>query len=628
MRLSNKGFAITTIIYGLSIMGILLVAILMGTLATTRTNNRNLSKSILEELSRFSKTEIVFENSTELQQFTVPTDEGGWYRIELWGAQGNGGAGGLGAYTSGIVELKSNDILYFYVGNTRSGAGGEETDVRIVSGEYSEAISFETRIMVAAEGGKDPGSSGGTLVGYQNSMNGIGGYIDVKSEASTFAILNGVNNTKTTDTLIGLPVGYTKTNIDITSIPALSILGSNGGGDGYIPSNLSSVGGTSFISGYGGSRAVVKGSRTNDTLYTFYQSTYQGSTGTYVYSEDGRAYYFVDGMMLPGVNRGNGMARIERLYEHEVNEKGEIINSLPRKNNKFDNVRYIRDCIHNLNSPENIVWSGVDVVKNGKRLGVNFASGEESKGNYRCKRVDLGSSMPIDEVAVWHKDGVDYINHTIEVSPDNVNWQYIKGEAFDDAGNPMKGETETVSGIHITAYQFDNTVDLPNTGNYYLLPVLSENKVISAKANGEDDGDPLEIEYINGEKRQKWKIEWIDNGAISPNPSVNREYKILELTRFKSMTVLMDENLATNRIVANSTFNNYARNEPQIWKVTPAGNGTYLITTVVPSFESTSLSGNIVPQTNIDSLDFYDNVIIGKRNRVTERYKIIAVDYT
>ena len=47
-RLNNKGFAISTIIYGLSIMGILLVAMIMAEMATIRSNTRQMSKSIEE----------------------------------------------------------------------------------------------------------------------------------------------------------------------------------------------------------------------------------------------------------------------------------------------------------------------------------------------------------------------------------------------------------------------------------------------------------------------------------------------------------------------------------------------------------------------------------------------------
>ena len=101
-KLNNKGFAITTIVYGLSIMGILLISIIMGVISTNRQHNRELSKKISEELIRYSKTSTAFDSSVSgAQEFTVPSGQSGWYRIELWGAQGGGTKGGLGAYTTG-----------------------------------------------------------------------------------------------------------------------------------------------------------------------------------------------------------------------------------------------------------------------------------------------------------------------------------------------------------------------------------------------------------------------------------------------------------------------------------------------------------------------------------------------
>ena len=122
-KMNNKGFAITTIVYGLSIMGILLISIIMGLVSTNRTHNRMISKQVAEELANYSKTSTAFNASIGgSQKYVVPENESGWYKIELWGAQGGGIKGGLGAYTSGIIELNAGDTLYFYV----------DTDVRIL----------------------------------------------------------------------------------------------------------------------------------------------------------------------------------------------------------------------------------------------------------------------------------------------------------------------------------------------------------------------------------------------------------------------------------------------------------------------------------------------------------------
>ena len=120
-KLNNKGFAITTVIYGLAILGILLMSVLMSTLSQTRVNNADLSKSIEDELNRFSQTSSFFEGTIDSdnypmpQEYVVPSGESGWYKIQLWGAQG-GNNGGLGAYTSGVIHLSEGDKLYFYIG--------------------------------------------------------------------------------------------------------------------------------------------------------------------------------------------------------------------------------------------------------------------------------------------------------------------------------------------------------------------------------------------------------------------------------------------------------------------------------------------------------------------------------
>ena len=117
--MNNKGFAISTLIYGLAVMGIMIVAILMATMAKNITNSSSLVRAIEDELNRFSKTETTFRlvnddaSKIESQEYIVP--EGGWYKVELWGTQG-GGNGGKGAYTGGVIRLEKDEKLYFYVG--------------------------------------------------------------------------------------------------------------------------------------------------------------------------------------------------------------------------------------------------------------------------------------------------------------------------------------------------------------------------------------------------------------------------------------------------------------------------------------------------------------------------------
>ena len=106
------------------------------------------------------------------------------------------------------------------------------------------------------------------------------------------------------------------------------------------------------------------------------------------------------------------------------------------------------------------------------------------------------------------------------------------------------------------------------------------------------------------------------------------EYKIIELARFKSLSITQDENIVFNTLSAIDKFNDKARNEPQIWKITPVGNGTYTIRTVAPQATPTANTGYIIPQTNSSVSDAYNQIIIGKNNNDTARFKLIQIDYS
>ncbi len=617
--MNQKGFAISTVIYGLSIMGILIVAVLMATMATTRYNSSEIAKAIESDLNRYSKTETNFSYqlgaSSDIpvaQKYIVPDGASGWYRIELWGCQG-GGNGGLGAYTSGVIKLMEGDVLYFYVGKHQTTGGGKETDVRIVNGGYTDSRSFNSRIMVAAGGGTGANAAGGTLYGYQSSMVSQGGATNGNSGAKDYGLLPTGSGNYTNGTLIGYPTNYSLSSVTQSGVSAPS--GSGGGGDGYYPSNNSAVGGVSFIAGYAGSKAIVKGVVTAQPYMEYYEQLYDDVNENYYYSGSGTRYRFIDGRMIAGVNMGDGKARIERLVS--ITEESQ---NLIRKNQKLDNVRYIRDCVTGgTNTTFAAIQSGT---------GVDLAVGKSPSASGNCKTLDLGGNYELDEIAVWHPSlhttsngtGLDVKNHTIEVSSGG-GYQYIKGIG---SGTNLS-ETETVAGFHISAYQFDSTTTLPQTGNYYILPVLSETNVMTANETADLDANPIQIVPLSGYKRQKWSIELITDPNVS---TTGNEYKIVELARYKALSIYQDENMVKNSIAANASFNELARNEPQIWRITPVGNGTYIISTVVPVFDNASATGNILPQTNKNITDDYNNIIIGKNNAQTQRFKLIAVDYS
>ena len=610
-KLNNKGFAISTLIYGLAIMGIMIVAILMATMSQTRTNTRSLVKSIEEDLNRFSKTETSFKpidnSSITAQEYIVPTS--GWYKIELWGAQGSGN-GGKGAYTGGIIELEEGETLYFYVGSKKDDGGGYASEVRVIGGGYNDITSYETRIMVAAGGGTASTALGGTLYGYNDKMNSYGGYIDIRNNKD-FALISKTDETNNTNgTLVGYDKNYAVSNATNPriNIEAPSPLGTNGGGDGYFPSNNSSTGGTSFIAGYAGCYGLMKGKTTVHPKLEYYEHFYteEDTVATYTYSEDALGeYYFVDGVMMPGVRSGDGFAKIER-----VKPKIETTTTLTRKNAKLDNIRYIKNCV---SSPD-ISWNKIVVTVNGSVI--EKGPTPIVTGAMTCGTIDLELITNVDEIAIFHNDsGIDYKQDTIKVSADGTVWTDIKKW---DTNTSDLSETETVTGYRVSAYQYDSTEALPN-GNYIIQPVLSENKVLSAAPTAETETNPISIELYNGDQRQKWKIERI-------NDSAPYEYKIVELSRLKALSITQDENILFNTVSAVDKFNEKARNEPQIWRINPVGNGTYTIETVVSPVSGNT--GYLTAQTNANISENLNKIIIGKNNKETARFKFIEIDYS
>ncbi|MBR5370172.1 MAG: hypothetical protein IK137_02590 [Bacilli bacterium] len=616
-RLNNKGFAISTFIYGLAIMGVMIVAILLATMAQTRSNTKSIVKGIEEDLNRYSRTETSFKpvgDTITAQEYVVP--ESGWYRIELWGTQG-GGNGGKGAYTGGVIELVEGESLYFYVGKHKSSGGGYASEVRIVNGLYNDSYSYETRIMVAAGGGSESTALGGTLYGYNDKMNSYGGLIKASGnnrDLSLISTTEEINNTN--GTLLGYNKNYavSTATYPTANVNAPSPVSSNSGGDGYFPSNNASTGGTSFIAGYAGCYGISRGKTTENAKVEYYEHKYveEDAEATYTYLDTKIGdYYFSDGIMLPGVNTGDGFAKIER-----VKPKKESTETLKRRNTKLNGIRYIKECTSTPGTSLNkivVVSKGITIEKS--------VSGTDS-----CKIVDLDYAVDIDEIAVFHTNsGIDYKDSTISVSSNNVNWTDVKGLGT----NTQLSETETVTGYRVSAYQYDITSTIPTTGTYIIQPVLSENKVLTASATADENANPITIEPYSGEKRQRWTIELIRDTKLSPgyiagNPTTY-EYKITEMSRYKTLAISQDENIEFNTVSAINKFNEKARNEPQIWRIIPVGNGTYKISTAISSSSNT---GNLIAQTNSNVSDAYNQIIIGKNNDDTARFKLIQIDYS
>ena len=90
-KLNNRGFAISTLLYGLMIMSLLVVLALFGNLSTNRHNTVTFVDKVEDELNRLSVTNTEGghtggEVDAQGREYIAP--ESGWYKIELWGASG------------------------------------------------------------------------------------------------------------------------------------------------------------------------------------------------------------------------------------------------------------------------------------------------------------------------------------------------------------------------------------------------------------------------------------------------------------------------------------------------------------------------------------------------------------
>lgn len=399
--------------------------------------------------------------------YEVPLD--GYYRIDLWGAQGGGsydvGAnkarnnGGKGAYTSGIVELRAGKNLYIYIGaqgsngepnknvgkgnnggggashgkidsnitdpiifQASAGGGGSATDVRYASDNLA------SRIMVAAGGGGGVHTTAGGIAGDLWSPNGA-------KQTSGNAFGDGKTGS-------GHGNNY----------------GVPGGGGGYFGGTSSasgSTGGSSYISGYAGSNSRNSGntSHTNNTKH------YSG-------------IYFVQTKMINGGSKmpatdltgtetghaGNGYARITYMG-----------NDKPASSRQLTKVRYIKDCING--NTKNIYnhWIEIQAIADGENVARgktitgsvsatstkpysytvdgnidNLANyGEANSSGKQCLTIDLGKEYNLEEIGLWHYfgDGRGYKDNVLSVASADKEYR----NAFEHHGI---GPQETSNGKH------------------------------------------------------------------------------------------------------------------------------------------------------------------------------------
>jgi hypothetical protein len=345
-KLNNKGFAISSILYSMLILIVTLMFLVLGIMSSRRTTLNKLIKNTQTDINErdISYGEITVEPPVSgTMEFTytnrsckAQTLNPGKYLLEVWGAQGgtyNTNLGGKGGYSTGILTITTETIVYVCVGSQpaynavttagyvfeggfngggtgvvhRNGTaanfsvglgGGGATDIRI------GANNFNSRVIVA-------GGGSGAVANLGNSSAKNGNYGGGAAGAPT-TTYGGTQTTGGTSNTTGVIKGTFGSGAN--AVNANQRYGGSGGGGGW----------------FGGSSSSSTTSSTS-TQYHGGGSGYVFASGSTVLSGYllGNQYKLDDANSLAGNsttmptpeggtqtgNSGNGFARISPITE-------------------------------------------------------------------------------------------------------------------------------------------------------------------------------------------------------------------------------------------------------------------------------------------------------------------------
>ena len=292
----------------------------------------NGNASIKANYSSTNKTEFAYTGKEQI--FTAPV--AGKYKLETWGAQGGNYSSyipGYGGYSTGIVQMSTNEKIYINVGgagtgasdsstfttggyngggsaNYSAGTGGGATHIAKVQGLLSSLKSSTNNILIVAGGG------GGTGVYNSNEVGGCGGGIQGNSGGNNSSKWPGGGGGGTQ--LDESNKGYDTT--DSTNFLGTSGTFGNGGNGGYNTSysHGSGGGGAGYYGGGGGSGRNGGGGGGsgyigNSLLIHKYMYCYNCTTSDV---ESTKTYSTTCAEETPTENcakKGNGYARITML---------------------------------------------------------------------------------------------------------------------------------------------------------------------------------------------------------------------------------------------------------------------------------------------------------------------------
>ena len=544
--MNNKGFAITTLIYGLAIMMLLLIAIIMATLTSMRKNMKDLSDQIEEELLTLSNGTVEYTDYSPnyIDYYTVPQGGTGFYRIEVWSPANDFGQ--YGYYASGIIKLQENQQLLIYRGpyaNYRT--------------SYVSTLKKFSNFIYSHD---NPGTSDERQqILYTDQTRGwlIG---SPTSDARIFNTDDGFfdyfrNNNYTTDFFTDTLV---VPNVNPTAEFGKVIIR-------RISPNTSYGYDKPYNQRYW---ALSEGIRVRITE----DKTKEGDT----YAKDCRVYYTY-----------NYKTKCFMIGENESNDS-ELCTST-KYDSKIDayTLKDIYDAYHNV--------------------------------DYDYQEIRL---------VCPNNKNYSNLNFRIMLSSDKANAQDEKTLStiiYDGKYRDNNG-----MGISLSQYQPDSIVDKPDHGNYYIMDANNNKKVLTVKGDGKSVG----MELLGTKDTQRWAIDrvcnynLIEHKCVNSNPNgttIDKVYRIVELTTYNAMDIELDENIEGNNISAQYNYNSLSINEPQLWRLIPNRDGTYSFKTVVNPIDNNPNMGYIMYDENgilklnkrIDNVDFEN-----------QKFRLFSYDYS
>ncbi len=142
-KINNRGFAISTMLYGLLIIMVLMMALLMNTLAFTRNNSKKFVNEVVDELQKrqldmkLKEITLYGDENKKLSKVYTKTDESYWVIVESTGYKGGikkksniSGNTVVGTLTT-TAGLNPNNSNLTYDAITASNPGNSNTIFRI-----------------------------------------------------------------------------------------------------------------------------------------------------------------------------------------------------------------------------------------------------------------------------------------------------------------------------------------------------------------------------------------------------------------------------------------------------------------------------------------------------------------